>query len=150
MRRAGARASRALAATVVVIAAAGCGGDEPASDYAARAARACPGASTGAQGLAALGARTPGEAVTIVKRAELTATRAARELIDLTPPDRLAEAHEEAERALLSQAHRLRLVRDQIDRGSAPRVVVAAARAGLTAGDRQTAERLAAIGVRDC
>jgi len=149
MTRAGARASRALA-MVVVLAATGCGGDEPAPDYAARAARACPGASTGAQGLAALGARTPEEAVAIVKRAERAATRAARALIDLTPPDRLAEAHEEAERALLGQASRLRLVRDQIDRGSAPRVVVAAARAGLTAGDRQAAERLAAIGVRDC
>jgi hypothetical protein len=149
MRRAGARASRALA-TVVVLAAAGCGGDEPTPDYAARAARACPGASTGAQGLAALGARTPEQAIATVKRAERTATRAARTLIDLTPPDRLAEAHEEAERALLSQASRLRLVRDQIDRGSPPQVVVAAARAGLTAGDRQAAERLAAIGVRDC
>ncbi|MBX5442380.1 MAG: hypothetical protein IRZ32_12755 [Solirubrobacteraceae bacterium] len=146
MSAAGARAARALAAIVVTLAAGGCGDDGPAPDYAARVHRACPGASTGAQGLQALRAGSPDEAVAIVKRAERTATRAARRLIDTTPPKRLAGAHEEAERALLSQAHRLRLVRDQIDRGSAPRTVVAAARAGLEAGDRQAAQRLAAIG----
>jgi len=150
MTRAGARASRALAVAVAALAVAGCGEAEPSPGYEARVARACPGTSTGAQGLAALHARTPEEAIAVVKRAERTATRAARALIDTTPPKRLREAHEEAERALLGQAGRLRLVRDTIDRGSAPRVVVAAARAGLVAGDRQAAERLAALGVRDC
>ncbi len=148
MRRAVALAGLALAAAAAL---SGCGGEDPPPDYPARAREACAGATTGARALAALGGATgPGMVVARVKRAEKTATRAAKTLDHLTPPDELAERQDEAVRVLLAQATRLRLVREQIRRGSAAHVVLDAARAGLTAGDRQTRSRLAAIGVQAC
>lgn len=144
-------AVRGMAALALAgLALTGCGDDEPSSDYGARVAEACPGTTTGAQALEAIGVGSGDGVVARVKRAERTATRAAKALGDATPPQRLDEAHAEAVHVLLGQAGRLRLVRDQIDRGSPPRTVLEAASAGLTAGDRQAASRLAALGVRSC
>jgi len=143
----GAAAPIALAALLL----AGCAqGDhaEPAG-YAARAERACPGASAGAQALDG-GHRDGDGVIARVRAAERTATRAGTLLDHVTPPPDRVERHEEAVRALLRQATRLRLVRDQIRRGSPPATVLRAARRGLDDGDRQTTARLAAIGVRDC
>jgi hypothetical protein len=108
-----------------------------------RTARACAGASTGAAAL-----HGPGRDIAArVQAAEDTAADAARAL-PRGDPDDPTDVDAQAVRALLAQSLRLRLVRSQIARGTpGPRQVLAAAAAGLTEGDRQTRERLAAAGV---
>ncbi len=52
-------------------------------------------------------------------------------------------------RALLNQSMRLRLVRSQIARGTPPAPeILRAAESGLTGGDRQVRDALAAAGLR--
>jgi hypothetical protein len=138
------RRARALLALAVVLAGCGSATKSRPDDYRRAAALACPGASTGSRTLA--GAPSPQR----VKREGQVALRAAQALARARPPDDLVVRHREAVRMLQSQAARLSLVLEQMDRGPAPRVVLDAARAGLRAGDRQATASLAAVGVTSC
>ncbi len=129
----------AALALALAAAATGCGDAVSRSD---QVTRACAGAAAGADALHGSGADIVGR----VQAAEQLAAGAAHALPagDAKNPD---DPENQAVRALLAQSLRLRLVRSQIERGSAPRVVLQAASRGLTVGDRQTRERLAAVGV---
>jgi hypothetical protein len=119
---------------------AACGDDETTAQ---RVAAACAGAHAGAAALHGTGRD-------IAKRVHDAETRAAdgAHALPAGDPDDPADVEAVAVKALLAQALRLRLVRSQIARGTAPQRVLDAASAGLTEGDRQTRERLAAAGVR--
>jgi hypothetical protein len=137
------RRARALLALTVALPACASAQSHP-GDYRRQAAHACAGATTGAHALAA------GGPARRVEREIHAATRAAKALARAHPPEELGEAHREALHTLQGQVARLRLVRDQMERGSEPRVVLDAARAGLRAGDRQATARLAAVGIEPC
>jgi hypothetical protein len=146
-------AARRLALTSAALTAAvvgGCGGsrDGRSGDFSAAAAHTCPGASAGARVLR--GSAAPRAIVDRVSAAEDVATRAATALQDLSAPAGRVDGQAEAVRSLLTQATRLRLVREQIARGSPAPAVLDAARPGLTEGDRQTRANLRAIGVAAC
>lgn len=146
--------SAALAAAVAGLTAAavaGCGsaGGEPAADYVARAARACSGATAGAQALSATGG-TPAEIIAHIKGAERSATAAAKALDRLNAPRRVAQDQEAVVRSIYAQSLRLRLVREQISRGSSAEAVIVAARTGLEDGDDEATGRLKLLGVASC
>jgi hypothetical protein len=134
------RAAAAAAVTLALAAAlAACGGDSTSDSTA----RACAAAATGAAAL-----RGPGDIAKRVRAAEETAAHAALALPQGNPRDP-ADVQAAAVRALLNQSMRLRLVRSQIERGAPPpEEVLRAAASGLTGGDRQVRDALAAAGMR--
>jgi hypothetical protein len=146
----GATLAVAVAATAAVLLA-GCGGSERTAppDYTARAARACAGATAGAQALSGSGERRA-TIIAHIKGAEAAAARAAKALDRLTAPQRLAEDQAAVVRSIYAQSLRLRLVREQIARGSAAEAVIEAARPGLQDGDDQAIGRLKLLGVTSC
>ena len=116
-----------------------------AADYRAAAGQACPAANTGRR--AVIGS---GHVAGRVARAMERAGRAARALNAAKPPPELRTAHAGALHVIQGQVARLRAVSEQIQRGSDPQEVLAAARAGLEQGDTATRDRLAKLGVRAC
>jgi hypothetical protein len=132
-------AAAAVGALAIAAALTACGGDS-ASDPTARA---CAAASAGAAAL-----HGSGEITARVRAAEQSAAHAALALPKGDPRDP-ADVEAAAVRALLNQSMRLRLVRSQIERGTAaPGEVLRAAASGLTGGDRLTRDALAAAGMR--
>jgi hypothetical protein len=141
------RAVATAGAALALATAAGCGTQPdalPDKNQDPRAA-ACAGTTTGAEALEADGT-PPAERV---DQSMAVATQAARALADDVEPTAPGERHAKAVHALQSQAARLRAVRDQLERGSKPGVVLAAARASLEDGDLQARRRLADAGL-DC
>jgi hypothetical protein len=141
----------ALVAATTIAALAGCGSDDaaPAPDYTARAARACAGATAGAQAMAGSGGSTAA-IISHIKGAEAAAARAAKALDRLAPPQRMAADQAAVVRSIYAQSLRLRLVREQIARGSDAEAVIEAARPGLDDGDDEATERLKLLGVTAC
>jgi hypothetical protein len=127
-------------ALALVTALAACGSSETPAQ---RDAEACAGAAAGAAAL-----HGPGADVDARVRAAEDRAAAGAHALPPGHPDDPSDAEAIAVRALLAQSLRLRLVRSQIARGTPPETVLKAAGAGLTEGDRQTRERLAAAGVR--
>jgi hypothetical protein len=141
-------------ATVAALAAlvAGCGGSgatTSAADYPSRAARACAGATSGAQAMEGAGG-TRKAIIGHIKSAEAAAARAAKALDRLPAPRHLAQDQAAVVRSIYAQSLRLRLVREQIARGSDAEAVIEAARPGLVAGDDEATSRLKLLGVASC
>jgi hypothetical protein len=131
-------AAGAALAFAIVATLAACGGESRAE----RTARVCAAAGSGERAL-----HGSGDIATRVHAAEERVAAAARVLPQGDPEDP-TDVNAAAVRVLLAQSLRLRLVRTQIARGAPPaQQVLEAAASGLTGGDAQVRDALAAAGV---